>query len=74
METIALAKCELFHTPASTEELLDWIENLNGEERIAAMTAAMMAWILASELVEGQKRRRALGHEVVAERIGGATC
>lgn len=74
METRTLEKCELFLTPASIEELLDWIEKLNGEERAVAMTAAMMAWNLASELVEGHKRRQALGHEVVAEKIGGASC
>jgi len=72
METRTLEKCELFHTPDSTEELMEWIERLNGQERIAAMTAAMMAWNLASELVEGYKRRQALGHDVSAETIGGA--
>ena len=74
METRTLEKCELFHTPASTEELIEWVERLNGVERAVAMTAAMMAWNLASELVEGHKRRQALGHEVVAEKIGGASC
>lgn len=43
----------MFHTPNSTEELCDWIEQLPTADgvRLTAYTAAMMAWNLAAKLI-----------------------
>jgi hypothetical protein len=42
----------MFHTPADTEELCRWIDQLPtaGGVRLTAYTAAMMAWNLAAKL------------------------
>lgn len=42
----------LFATPESMTALEDYIMRLNGAERVVAMTAAMMAWNLASKVVD----------------------
>jgi hypothetical protein len=42
----------LFATPDDVKALQDWIQLLNGPERVAAMTAAGMAWNLANKLIE----------------------
>lgn len=44
---------EFFATPASTEELMNWIMHHNGGERTAATVGAMMAWNLACSIVNG---------------------
>lgn len=44
----------IFNTPESMDDLMEWIERLNGGERAMAMTAAMMAWNLACKLVADQ--------------------
>ena len=41
----------MFHTPNDTNELLSWIEEHKGQDRIHVMTAAMMAWNLAAKIV-----------------------
>jgi hypothetical protein len=43
---------KLFATPATMNDLEAYIMRLNGSERAAAMTAAMMAWNLASSIVD----------------------
>lgn len=43
---------KLFATPATMNDLEAYIMRLNGAERAAAMTAAMMAWNLASAVVD----------------------
>lgn len=39
----------LFNTPASWDELMDWIHNHSPEDRAHLVTAAGMAWNLAYE-------------------------
>lgn len=48
-----LRQIGLFHTPADWAELNDWILAHNGGERVAAVTAAAMAWNLSA--VESRK-------------------
>ena len=40
------------HTPKSIMEVDNWIMNLNGGERVAAMTAAYMMYNFFSNLLE----------------------
>lgn len=42
----------MFHTPKSIMEVNDWIMNLNGGERLAAMTAAYMMYNFFCNLLE----------------------
>ena len=42
----------MVHTPKSIMEVNDWIMNLNGGERLAAMTAAYMMYNFFSNLLE----------------------
>jgi hypothetical protein len=48
---IQIQKIGLFHTPASQDELLDWIESLSSDEKLVAMTAMGMTWNLLAELI-----------------------
>lgn len=50
--TNPIPKSNLFDTPTDFQDLYDWIMLLNGSERTAAMTAAMMALNLASYMVD----------------------
>lgn len=52
MKTNPLSRQDLFHTPATPEELWSWIEQLSGGERVAAITAAGLAWNLAHQIVQ----------------------
>lgn len=47
-----LSSQDLFATPETPEALWAWIEKLNGSERVAAITAAGMAWNLAHQIVQ----------------------
>jgi hypothetical protein len=47
-----IGKVDLFHTPENMESLQNWIELHNGADKIHIYTAAMMAWNLASKLVD----------------------
>jgi hypothetical protein len=49
--TTEIKQNKMFNTPDSMESLQDWIERLNGQERVVAYTAAGMAWNLAAKLV-----------------------
>lgn len=40
----------LFHTPKSTDELLDMLDFPNGQEKAIAMKAAMWAWNCAAHI------------------------
>ena len=42
----------IFATPADHSELIDWVSNYSGSERVAAMTAAHLALNLAHKMVE----------------------
>jgi len=42
----------MVHTPKSIMEVDNWIMNLNGGERVAAMTAAYMMYNFFSNLLE----------------------
>ena len=44
----------LFATPQSIEDLASWLDSFKGEEKMIALTAASMAWNLASKLVNEQ--------------------
>lgn len=41
----------LFATPKSSEEIMQWIERLNGTEKTAAMTVFGMTWNYLAEAV-----------------------
>jgi hypothetical protein len=41
----------IFHTPENSTELMEWIGDLDGTSRTAAMTAACMALNLSHKLV-----------------------
>lgn len=45
----------MFDTPTSTQDLLDWCMQYTGSERIIAITAAQMALNLAKHLVDQQR-------------------
>ena len=49
-----LSKNNLYATPKNPEEFADWIQGFTGQERVIAMTAASMAWNLASDLVDNE--------------------
>lgn len=54
-----LEKNEVFHTPKNIKELMDWCTNQStGPERIAAITAAGMAWNLAAKLSKQRKESK----------------
>lgn len=42
----------MFHTPENEKEFHDYLARLSGAERGVATVAAMMAWNLASKLVD----------------------
>ena len=46
----------LFATPQSIEDLASWLDSFKGEEKMIALTAASMAWNLASKLVNEQTK------------------
>ena len=48
---------ELFHTPKSHDELMDWIKQHNPEDRPHLVTAAMMAWNLACRFAAVEPKR-----------------
>ena len=54
-DTVKLKPAGLFHTPKSMDELMKWCEQLNGSERVVAMTVMGMTWNLCAELVNGKK-------------------
>lgn len=41
----------MFCTPTTYEDLLEWCENLNGSEKVVALTAAHMALNFARHLL-----------------------
>ena len=45
---------KMFHTPEHMMALMDWIEKLNGQEKVIAYTAAGMAWNLAAKLANDE--------------------
>lgn len=49
----------MFDTPTSTQDLLDWCMLHTGSERIIAITAAQMALNLAKYLVDQQRAKEA---------------
>jgi len=48
---------ELFHTPKSWNELMDWIEAYPSDDRPHLITAAMMGWNLACKFTNAQPKR-----------------
>lgn len=56
MTKINIPEIGLFHTPASQDELMNWIESLHAGEKVAALTAFGMTWnYLASTINKAQK-------------------
>jgi len=53
-----LKKSGLFHTPSSTEELQGYLGRFSGAEAIVANTCALMAWNLASKLIDDTLDRK----------------
>ena len=47
-----IPKTGLFATPESLDQLMEYCQRFNGQERIIAITVATMALNLAHELVE----------------------
>ena len=45
-------KCNLFHTPESVEDLLEYCMQFSGNERTIAMTVLGMALNLSSEIID----------------------
>jgi len=41
---------EMFHTPEDWDELMNWIERHNRDDRAHLVTAAIMAWNLAAKI------------------------
>jgi hypothetical protein len=58
-----IPKTGLFATPESLDQLMEYCQRFNGQERIIAITVATMALNLAHELVED----RILSKEVFAQ-------
>ena len=58
-----IPKTGLFATPESLDQLMEYCQRFNGQERIIAITVATMALNLAHELVED----RILSREVFAQ-------
>jgi len=54
--TDILTPNNLFATPQSIEDLSSWLDSFKGEEKMIALTAASMAWNLASKLVNEQTK------------------
>ena len=44
----------LIHTPASTQELMDYIKNLSGPERALGMVIMGMTWNLIASKINGK--------------------
>jgi len=49
-----IPKTGLFATPESLEQLMEYCQRFNGQERIIAITVATMALNLSHDLVEKQ--------------------
>jgi hypothetical protein len=49
-----IPKTGLFATPESLDQLMEYCQRFNGQERIIAITVATMALNLAHELVEDE--------------------
>jgi hypothetical protein len=47
-----LKKAGLFHTPDSVAELHEYLGRLSGSQGVLALTCAMMAWNLASKIID----------------------
>tara|TARA_R110000822_G_C14898326_1_gene448654 strand:- start:76 stop:255 length:180 start_codon:yes stop_codon:yes gene_type:complete len=47
-----ITTCSLFITPKSTSDLQDYIEKLDGAEKVLAYTIAGMTWNLASQAID----------------------
>jgi len=58
-----IPKTGLFATPESLDQLMEYCQRFNGQERIIAITVATMALNLAHELVED----KILSKEVFAQ-------
>lgn len=52
MKENPIPKTELFATPESIEQLMQYCQRFTGQERLIAITVATMALNLAHELVE----------------------
>lgn len=52
-----LDKNKLFATPKSPEEFAKYISGFYGQEKVIAMTAASLAWNLASKLVDKELKK-----------------
>ena len=48
---IKIHKMDMFHTPKTQDDLLDFIERLPDGEKIAALTAMGMTWNFLAEQV-----------------------
>jgi hypothetical protein len=49
-----LQRNNMFATPVDMESLMKYCERFTGGERVAALTAACMAWNLAHKMVEDE--------------------
>lgn len=61
-----IGKHKIFHTPASMDELNQYIERFSGPDRVIAYTVSGMAWNLASRLVDeaiAEQEKSKAGHE-----------
>jgi hypothetical protein len=69
IETIKFAKCNLFHTPASIEEVFAWKAKLTGGEALAASVAVgMLINFLADNLeVSSGSKSKSVKREMTEE-------
>jgi len=49
-----------FHTPENFGEIQSWIEQHDADSRVHVLTAAMMAWNLASKLIDESNKPQVL--------------
>jgi len=52
---IKIRKMDLFHTPSSQDELMDWIESLATSEKAVAITVFGMTWNFLAEQVNNSQ-------------------
>jgi hypothetical protein len=55
MKDNKLEKNNMFYTPKSVEELMDYCERFCGSERVVAMTILGMTWNLCADITNVEK-------------------
>ncbi len=53
---IKIKEIGIFHTPKSQDELMNWIDNLSGAEKIVALTTYGMTWNFLASTINGAQK------------------